>query len=230
MFLPNKVHLAARRGYLAPPVVIILALITIAVAATLILQAKFFSKDKTPSLAPVAQASVQPSTKTQASPPPQSTTDEMADWKTFNEGPRTDKFINATFKYPSEWVQLSSATDNDSCNAFSVGPSDSKDFCGSNHFPQIYIKPLTAGDAVRCKETKKTVVNSYEAIYCTDVLTSEYKNTIYVTPKNTKITDYFFADKGIGNKGVAVWYTQELGWPNREKEFNQILSTFQFIE
>lgn len=86
-----------RPGYLAPPVVIILAIITIAVAATLILQAKFFSKDKTPSPTPIAQISPSPSPKDDLS----SETlvkEETANWKTYS-----DSSNSFSVKYPQKF-------------------------------------------------------------------------------------------------------------------------------
>ena len=88
MFLPKKARLTIRKGYLAPPVIIVLALITLAVAATLLFQAKFFSAGKTPSPSPAAQPSPIAS--------PSTTPDEIANWKTY-----TNVFYGYKLSYPS---------------------------------------------------------------------------------------------------------------------------------
>lgn len=88
MFLPRK-------GYLAPPVVIILALITLAVAATLLFQAKFFSVGKNPSPTP-QPAAISPQPTPKISPQPTPTTDETANWKTY-----TNTKYKFSFKYPN---------------------------------------------------------------------------------------------------------------------------------
>lgn len=80
-----------RNGYLAPPVIIILALITFGVAATFILQTIFFAKDKTPSS----------SVKSSPSPTTDETvyTDEgSANWKTYTN----DKW-EWKVTYPENW-------------------------------------------------------------------------------------------------------------------------------
>ena len=82
MFLPKK-------GYLAPPVVIVLALIVLFVAATLIINAKLFPK---PKQSPRLEVS------TQSSPiaSPSTTPDEIANWKTY-----TNVFYGYKLSYPS---------------------------------------------------------------------------------------------------------------------------------
>lgn len=69
MFLPKKARIATRRGYLTPPVIIVLALIVLFVAISLYLNAKIFSKPE-PSPQPVVQTSTdQPQTSITTSPP-----------------------------------------------------------------------------------------------------------------------------------------------------------------
>lgn len=97
MSLPRKVYLATRRGYLAPPVVIILALITLAVAATLILQAKFFSAGKNPSPTP-PPAAISPTPAPKTSPQPSPTPDETANWETY-----IYQRLNISIKYPPQF-------------------------------------------------------------------------------------------------------------------------------
>ena len=80
-----------RNGYLAPPVIIILALITLAVAATLLFQAKFFSKKDQTS---VNQTVTTPSPAAKSSPSPAS--NETANWKSY-----AGKYVS--FKSPPEW-------------------------------------------------------------------------------------------------------------------------------
>lgn len=97
MHLPKKF----RTGYLAPPVVIILAIITLAVAATIAAQAIFFKKEPTPK--PVAQASTKP--KTSPSPPTTSTIDETANWKTYK-----NERYGFEVKHPSNWMETENDT------------------------------------------------------------------------------------------------------------------------
>ena len=130
--------------------------------------------------------------------------------------------------YPDKWQINTSATDTDSCDAFSISLPDTESYCGSEHFPPIYIKPLTAGDKLRCQNQEETIVNSYKAIKCTGVITSDLKIFFFNLRKDSKVTDYFFEGKGIDKKGVAMWFTQETGVESQEKIFNQILSTLKF--
>lgn len=203
-----------KKGF-APVLIILITLAILAVALTLFLKFRYSPWEEHPR---------------ELVSPPSPASDPTVNWKTFDEGPRTYKFINANFRYPEKWIQKSAATDFDSCDAYSIGPSDNSYDCGSDHFPQIYVKPLTAGDKLRCTNPKPVTVNSSSAIYCTEILQNEYKSFMYVVPKGTKIIDYFFEGKGLGNKGVSVWYTQRTNDPNLEKEFDQILSTFKFLD
>lgn len=78
-----------KRGYLTPPVVIILALITLFVAAAIFFNT-FLLKGLKKEPAPVSTPTIQPS--------PKSKTDETANWKTYE-----NKVLKYSIKYPPTW-------------------------------------------------------------------------------------------------------------------------------
>jgi hypothetical protein len=77
-----------RRGYLTPPVIIILALITLFVAATLLFNTFLLKGEKQPTLTP----SVLPT------PSPKTISDETTNWKTY-----TNDVLKYSLKYPLNW-------------------------------------------------------------------------------------------------------------------------------
>src|SRR3989344_2807364 len=78
-----------KKGYLTPPVIIILGLICFFVGAALFANTKLFPKTKTQ---PVSSTSPLPS------PSPKSSPDETTNWKTFKSSR-----IPLSFKYPPVW-------------------------------------------------------------------------------------------------------------------------------
>jgi len=93
--------LLPRKGYLAPPVVIILALIVLGVAATLIVNAKLFPKPKEN---PQPQISTQPSPIVSPSPTADASREpngsaETANWETY-----TNTRYGYSIQYPQDMV------------------------------------------------------------------------------------------------------------------------------
>jgi len=235
-----------RKGFAPLIIISIIAagLITTSVAGFFILKPKQVkesnqSRDISTQANPSTGSSgSEPSTNTL---PAQSPLDpkDTANWQTYFENIMTYRFINATFKYPPDWKVNTSATDNDSCDALSIAPSDLVFYCGTPNFPPVYIKSLNTGERnplsvspkVRCTEIEELVINSQKAIGCKTTIendtTISENDTYYIFKilKGTKIRDYYFPEKDI-----AFWYTQNPNQPNLEKEFDQILSTFQFLE
>lgn len=84
-----------KKGYLTPPVLIVLALITLFVAAAIFFNT-FLLKGLKKEPAPSPTPSIQPS--------PKSATDETASWKKY----RNEKY-NFQFLYPSDWGKVDSA-------------------------------------------------------------------------------------------------------------------------
>ena len=108
MFLPKKARLTIGRGYLAPPVVIILALIILFVAVTLIINAKLFPKPNA-SPTPSNQSSPLPS----PSPPSakqvtqSAKKSETADWETYE-----NQTLKISIKAPTGWKVETSDSEN----------------------------------------------------------------------------------------------------------------------
>ena len=92
MFLPRKACLAVRRGYFAPPVVIILALITFGVALVIFFNRELILKSKSNQLAPAPVTQQRPKVSPNPSP-----ADETANWKLY-----TDDNLGFSIKYPTE--------------------------------------------------------------------------------------------------------------------------------
>lgn len=223
MFLPRK-------GFLASPIIIILALITIAVVSALILQAKFFSEDKTASPPPVAQA------PQKTSPTPSSDSAEITDWETY-----TSNDWKWTLKYPEKWRVVVGGS---SCARDGGGEGTKDHICFfSEDFSAEEMKGF--GFQVYSKvfdpEFMRTDCGNLSKELCEELTIAgqkarKFKNSeeYHLTPSNE---EYNFS---LNNSYIAIQFnylsceSQNIdGCRKKENIYiliNQILSTFKFLD
>lgn len=207
MLLPRKAP-----GYLSPPVIIVLALIVLFVAMAFYLNAKLFSKPITgPNPTPIAQSSPSPSSNS-------SKTDETANWETYS-----DTKNGFTLKHAPDWTPTGPNSKEDpsvlwlkkttgSAINVIVFPTQSKnlqEYLGSTKDKE--------GDSVyKAVENRRIKVDSEEAEFIIQEIPGREEGRVSVSTvhegKSYQIISVYKDDKAI-----------------LLREFNQILSTFQFL-
>ena len=145
-----------------------------------------------------------------------------ADFTTFE-----DKKLGITFNYPSDWVIILPNSDS-GCDEDYTFLAPSKEYlgkCGSGSFPMIYIKPPTdiRTGCSELEDPEKVIVGGKEANKCTRISEGDTEQNPGADPKGTRTINYDIVDPKF-----SIWYTQYPGWPNHEKDLEQIVSTFKF--
>jgi len=223
MFLPKKARLTIRKGYLAPPVVIVLAIIVLFVAATLIINAKLFPKSK-PSPTPTTQPSPLPS------PSP---LDETANWKTYK-----NKLFGYQIKYPQEWFiqgpyggqaggECVEGLTDVALTEFSRSKLKDCGFIAEQLPPQeaditIWVQKEEYDDlsAILIGQPKENItIAGIDAVKYPFTEKSEFPNI--------QATRIYFNHTG---KGYLIFIKQKDKLGNYDPFFDQILSTFQFLD
>jgi len=189
MFLPKK-------GYFSPPVVIILALITLTVAVVIYFNRGLILKSKENQPAPPSANQQSPQVSPKLSPTP----DETADWEVY----RNDKY-KFKFSYPEAWQLIETADE----EVFGVHLEKEGI---SIHF--IVNAPGIGLSGAKFESIKVDKVNSSKA----SIIVDNQVVSIYVFPEN----------KNVGIILDSIGPTQIT--QDSIKDFDQILSTFKFLE
>lgn len=214
MFLPKKDQLNIRSGYLAPPVIIVLALIVLFVAATLIVNAKLFPNPKS-SPTPITQ----PSPSSAPSP-----IDETVNWKTY-----TTKEIGITLKYPQDYsveeskfplgVSFSSKDKTEgefgvlkNGGFINIGVTKSKNKSLDEEFKNFFNGNLSVVSDKSIAE-----LDSYSAIRAT-----------YTAGGAAENTELVLVIKNSTTYSITAW-AAPISQVQINKTFDKILSTFQFL-
>lgn len=155
---------------------------------------------------------------------PTATKDETTKLKTFK-----DEELGITFMYPNDWV-IKLPNTNPTCGEDVVSLAPNKKYlgtCGSENFPMVFIKP-PLDSRIGCDELQdpeKVVIDGMEANKCESISEGPTNQDPGLAPKGTKRINYYFPDTKF-----AIWYFQYPDWPDHEKELEQIVSTFKFLE
>ena len=221
MFLPKS-------GYLSPPVIIVLALIKLAVAATLALQAKFFSvgKNPEPQSSPSPIVSQSPSQSPDASREPNGSM-ETANWKTY-----TNINLGFSLKYPPEVTTsyVCSNTGMGGSNILGIKNPNEVDGTECYDFLAIWAKSTENSDLEHIvNKDKEGIIKQNVSTKC---IVDNYPlgDTALIVSCNGKrkyVLAYF-----IKNNRVITILSMAEGQKQMEYEkiSDQILSTFQFLE
>jgi len=216
-----------RRGYLTPPVMIILALITLGVALTLYFNTNLLKNIKnksTPSSEPSVQD--QPSPISDAGREPNDSA-ETANWKTY-----TNTQLGFSIKYPSSWFVYDNETppcDKGIRGYLFVNKTALADCFFGDVLPAdfyVYVQPIPEDPdyGPLPKSTKYDTFTSFEV--------AGEKGVVNITTEKSE---------GPRRKEARVYVNHNsnqymISYPNldfqgnHEQVFDQILSTFKFLD
>lgn len=188
-----------RKGYLTPPVLIILALICLFVAAALLFNTELLKSIK--------QTSSSPTSSTQSSS--KSATDETASWKTF-----VDPAARYSLKFPDDW----DAKEVNSTKIILEKGDNQTDEVGKIEISNLgkINKDAEALAVEKSKNTQLRVVISNFNIkgFVGSEVPDLYNNIIYLYVRSNEGEIFFFQLNNYKYKDL----------------FNQILSTFKFLD
>ena len=207
-----------RRGFAPIIIIALIAAFLIGIAATV----GYFKLKPQPTTTPQststpADLSSDLSAKYLSSVETQVLEDKTANWKTFS-----DNKFGVSFKYPPSWKIKLPNTDA-MCNEDTIFlgyNSEALGGCGSSNFALVTISNgvrVGYGGISGCENEKtiKSLIGGKQALKC------EYENSSFF---KKRIEYYFPEDK------FAILYTQQSNYTDQQTIFNQILSTFQFLE
>jgi len=228
----RKVWLAGRQGYLTPPVLIILALITLFVAITLYINAYFAKSAKNKTL-----PSPSPTVQKQSSP----TLDESANWKVYS-----NKKVGYTFKYPTGW-QYRDCVD---LTHFKGVCFFSQDYVPSGiKHPDNYADEIdvpnkglaisivtTSRENLEGKLACEGIATTEGNVICEEITIDRFP-AIKITQERPDLkTDARIIDiratvlVGDNSHQIFLTYSKSDDQNKTPRLFNQILSTFKFID
>lgn len=205
-----------RKGYFTPPVLIILAAIIFAVAILIALNTDLVKRlKKEPSPTPVSSPTLSPSPTTQQS---SSTTDEMANWKTYKNA-----LVGFSIKYPAN-AQLYEAIDSNGVGTVDIRISDDnlrisiavKDVQAAQLLPSTFKSCSAKG------EVSILVIDGIESKKCVRK-SSDGSITLII------VDDFTRNGQVIYDIGLTPLQPRDNNLRAAEI-FDQILSTFQFID
>lgn len=213
MHLPKKARIAHRRGYLTPPVIIVLAIIVLFVATSLYLNAKIFSKP---------EASPQPTTQTSSTPTSgQSAINDTANWKTY-----TGKKLGFTIKYPSEIAIREVLPDGGV--EFGKAKDLQKDRLSVNSL-SIYKRSGAGGDpetALRDSDCPKPCSEETEKTFINNAVGIKTLGPGYPYEHN-----YYLVDKNKTKNVIRLSFIPNPADPDSNTDsFEKMITTFQFID
>lgn len=175
--------------------------------------------------------------KIQPAPSPSETSlkkaDPTANWKTY-----TNKNVGFTFKYPANWIENGDSLEE------KIGENDVDEFSQKGISVRIYensgsLNALEFLDTIFYKDYTDQGSKSLKEAYI-----KQYRENSYLKPATIdgkSVTSIEELIEPHGSDGLGIWITiKENGlllrsypsadYQNQQKIFNQILSTFKFIE
>lgn len=237
-----------RKGYLTPPVIIILALIVLAVAATLLFNSRLAKNIKNePSPSPTTSPAAGLSSETSVQE------DETANWKTYTG-------TNYQLRYPANWSYI------DCSSAQYGGPCFlSEDYVSADGDPVNYISTsdqifapmkgtlltIIKYEAVEGESLSCSSASSEEYIYCKEVTVDGIPAIKILSKSNNQVPGGEQIFELLAYVEVnKIPYTLILTYPECERQvnpdgsnssvcnnkdevshlFDQILSTFKFLD
>jgi len=208
-----------KRGYFTPPVLIILAIIIFAVAILIAINTDLVKRIKKE---PPPTPSPSPTTQQLTTSP-----DEMTDWKLYKG---KDEVSEWQFDYPPDWTNETQPTPG--CGPVFWAPNKNQGwitFCtapGGNTL-DIISKTLAIGSNILSKED--TTVDDHVAIKqkLTPRDPTAYHELQVIVKRDATLGKTVSSDVGA----MAIYlYADSQSFTSLEKDFDKILSTFQFID